>query len=129
LHIANPIWAVVSATVVILPGHRASVASAALRVIANLVGAGVGIAISALGLPAIAALGLGLLVVATVCRALAIDSAARSASVGFIIVALGKPGSAIGSSEMRIFLVMIGCVVAFLVTLIAARIENRRARV
>jgi uncharacterized membrane protein YccC len=120
-----PIWAMVSSVVVILPSHKASVASAALRVIANLVGAAVGIAIAALGLPAVAALVLGLLLVAALCRLLAIDGAARSASVGFLIVSLrGEPASVIGTSEIRILQVALGCAIAFVITLIAARIER-----
>jgi hypothetical protein len=39
LHIANPIWAVVSAVVVIFPEVKNSVSSAALRVVANFIGA------------------------------------------------------------------------------------------
>jgi uncharacterized membrane protein YgaE (UPF0421/DUF939 family) len=118
-----PIWAMVSSVVVILPSHKASVASAALRVIANLVGAGVGIAIAAIGLPAVAALVLGLLLVAALCRLLAIDGAARSASVGFLIVSL-RGESVLGSSETRIAQVALGCAIAFVITLIAARIER-----
>jgi uncharacterized membrane protein YgaE (UPF0421/DUF939 family) len=129
LHVQNPIWAIVSSVVVILPGHRASVASAALRVISNMVGAGVGIAFAATGLPALPSLALGLLLVAFLCRVLAIDGAARSASVSLIIVNLRGPVDAVGSSEQRVLLVMLGCAVAFVVTLIAAAIERARSPV
>ncbi len=125
LHVPNPIWAVVSSVVVILPSHRASVASAALRVIANLVGAGVGVAIAEVRLPPVAAVLVGLVVVAGLCRLLAIDGAARSASVGLIIVSLREPGGVVPSSEMRILQVVLGCSIAFVITLAAAWIERR----
>src|SRR5260370_42213134 len=57
------IWAVVSAVVVIQPDHRASVAAAALRVVANIVGAGVGLLVGELlGGHQIVALVVGLLI-------------------------------------------------------------------
>jgi uncharacterized membrane protein YgaE (UPF0421/DUF939 family) len=127
LAVANPIWAIVSSVVVILPSHRASVASAALRVIANLVGAAVGVAIAATELPAPAAIALGLLAVAALCRLLAIDGAARSASVSLIIVLLRNPGGVLGSSEMRVVQVLLGCAVALAVTLVASGIESLRS--
>jgi uncharacterized membrane protein YgaE (UPF0421/DUF939 family) len=126
LHVENPVWAIVSSVVVILPGHRASVTSAALRVIANMVGAAAGIGIAAIGLPSPAAIALGLLLVSALCRLLAIDGAARSASVSLIIVLLRDPTGVIGSSEVRVLQVMLGCAVAFVVTLAAAAIERSR---
>ena len=129
LHIANPIWAIVSSVVVLLPSHRASVRTAGLRVIANMVGAGVGVAIAAIGLSMIPALVVGLFGVVGLCRLLAIDTATRSANVALVIVSLKEPGSVLGSSEIRILQVMLGCAIAFLVSLIAARIEGRDERV
>jgi uncharacterized membrane protein YgaE (UPF0421/DUF939 family) len=124
LGLASPIWAVVSAVVVILPGHRASIASAVLRVIANLTGAGVGIAVASVGMPPLAELVIGLLAVALVCRLLAIDAAARSASVSLIVVLLRDPSGVRGSSETRVLQVMLGCGVALVVTLVVAGIER-----
>jgi hypothetical protein len=128
LHLESSLWAVVSAVVVILPSHDASVTSAVLRVIANLVGAGVGVALSGLHLPAPVALAIGILLVAGLCRVLAIDAAARSGSVALVIV-LVRPGSVVSSSEVRVAQVVLGCMVALAVTIVAARIEQRaRAR-
>src|SRR5262249_16077486 len=123
LAITNPIWTVVSAVGVILPSHTASVASAALRVIANLVGVGVGVAISPLGPSPMPTLIVGLILVVGLCRLLGIDAAARSASVALIIVALRQPGLA-KSPEIRIAQVLLGCAIAFTVTLIASGIER-----
>jgi len=117
LGIASPIWAVVSAVVVILPEIKGSVASAGLRVVANLIGAVVGVAIAELDLPTMPSLALGLVGVALACRLAGLDGAARSAGVALVIVLLKGEHGAVGSSEERVALVMIGCVDALLVTL------------
>jgi uncharacterized membrane protein YgaE (UPF0421/DUF939 family) len=126
LHIANPIWAVVSSVVVLLPEPRASVASAALRVVANLIGAAVGVGIALVALPAILSLVLGIVLVGTLCHLIGLDAAARSANVALVIVLLRAPNArgAIDSSETRILLVMIGCAVALLVTIVMAQVER-----
>lgn len=128
LHIANPIWAIVSSVVVILPEHSASIASAALRATANLAGAGVGVAIGALSLPQIPSLLVGLVLIAGVCRLLAIDAAARTASVAVVIVLLKDPRGVLGSSELRVVLVLLGCAIALVVTIAAAWIERALTR-
>jgi uncharacterized membrane protein YgaE (UPF0421/DUF939 family) len=126
LHIANPIWAVVSAVVVILPELRASVASAGLRVVANLIGAAIGIGIAFVGVPPIPSLVLGLVAVGTLCHLIGLDAAARSANVALIIVLLRAPNArgVIDSSETRVLLVLIGCATALLVTIVAAQTER-----
>jgi uncharacterized membrane protein YccC len=124
LGIENPIWAVVSSVVVILPEVHASVSSAALRVIANLVGVTVGVAIDVCALPTIPSLILGLLAVAGACRLLRIDATARTAGVAVVIVLLRMPGAALGSSETRVVLVLLGCIIGLVVTIVAARIER-----
>ena len=126
LHIANPIWAVVSSVVVILPELRASVASAGLRVVANLIGAGIGIGIALLALPAMPSLVVGVVAVGVVCHLIGLDAAARSGNVALIIVLLRDPShrGVIDSSETRVLLVLIGCAVALLVTIVAAQAER-----
>jgi uncharacterized membrane protein YgaE (UPF0421/DUF939 family) len=128
LHIANPIWAVVSSVVVIMPEVHASVASAALRVVANLIGAGVGVAIAALSLPTLPSLLAGMAAVAGLCRLLGLDAAARSANVALLIVLLRDAHAVIGSSETRVLLVALGCAVALAVTIVAAQVERLLAR-
>jgi uncharacterized membrane protein YgaE (UPF0421/DUF939 family) len=124
LHIQTPIWAVVSSVVVILPEMHASIYSAGVRVVANLVGATVGVAIAAIGMPPLPSLVSGLLGVAGACRLLGIDVAARTASVAVVIVLLRLPGAELGTSEMRVVLVMIGCLVGLAVTIVAAGIQR-----
>ncbi len=128
LHIAMPIWAVVSAVVVIQPEVRASISSAALRVIANLVGAGTGLVVSLLGLALSPSLVLGLVAGAGLSRLLGVDGAARTASVAVVIVLLKDPYDVRVTSETRVALVVLGCVVALAVTVIAAAMEAGIAR-
>jgi len=130
LEIANPIWAVVSSIVVILPGVKSALASASLRVLANGIGAGIGVGIAALYLPMVASLALGLVAVAAACRALGLDAAARSGGVALVIVLLRPEHGALGSSETRVLHVALGCGVALAVTLVVTQVEHlaRRAR-
>jgi uncharacterized membrane protein YccC len=129
LHLAAPIWAVVSAVVVILPEVRASVSSAALRVVANLVGAGAGLAVSLLRLPPVPSLVLGLVAAAGLNRLLGVDAAARTASVAVVIVLLEDPYDVRVTSETRVALVVLGCMVALAVTVIVAGMEAGIARI
>jgi uncharacterized membrane protein YgaE (UPF0421/DUF939 family) len=116
LGIAHPIWAVVSSIVVIVPELKASIANALMRVVANLLGAGIGVGIAALDLPLVPGLVAGLIAVAVCCRLLTIDAASRSAGVALVIVLLRDTTGVLGSSETRVALVMLGCVVSLVVT-------------
>jgi uncharacterized membrane protein YgaE (UPF0421/DUF939 family) len=123
------IWAVVSAVVVIMPEVRASVGSAALRSSANVVGAAVGTVVGiAIGAYQLLALILAILLVALFCRILRIDAAARAGSVSAAIVLLKDPSGVLGSSEMRVAGVLLGCFVALIVTMAAALIERALTR-
>jgi uncharacterized membrane protein YgaE (UPF0421/DUF939 family) len=119
------IWAVVTAVVVIQPDIRASVAAAALRMVANIMGAGVGLVVGEfLGAQEVVALAVGLLIVAFVCRTLRLDAAARNASASLAVVLVRDPTGVLGSSETRVLGVLTGCAVAFIVTVAAAQLER-----
>jgi len=105
LHIVNPVWAIVSAVVTILPEQKASIGLAAVRVVANLVGAAVGVAVGFLPLPEPLLLAIGLVAVALCCRVLNIDATARTASVTVVIVLNVDAHGRFGSSETRVMLV------------------------
>jgi uncharacterized membrane protein YgaE (UPF0421/DUF939 family) len=122
-----PIWAVVSATVVIQPDVRASVSATSLRVLANFVGAGVGALLAVLAWDeTIVVLVIGLLVVALICRLIGIDAAARSASVAFVVVHLKDPASVVDTSRTRVLGVLLGCAVALVVTGVVVVAERRK---
>jgi uncharacterized membrane protein YgaE (UPF0421/DUF939 family) len=123
------IWAVVSAMVVIQPETRTSVSTALLRAVANVVGVGVGISIGwFLGPWPLPALVAGVFAVALLCRVIRIDAAARSACVAMAIVLLKDPSGILGSWQMRVLGVLIGCGIALLVTVVAAQVERLIAR-
>lgn len=120
------LWAVVSALVVIQPDVHASFGAAALRAVANVVGASVGAAIGALlGAHPLPAIVLGVVAVALLCRALGLDAAARSGNVSAAIVLLRGGGHLLGSVETRVFGVFAGCGIALVVTAAAVLIDRR----
>jgi uncharacterized membrane protein YgaE (UPF0421/DUF939 family) len=127
LPLSDPLWAVVSAVVVIMPEASGSIATAVQRVVANLVGAGLGMAVHALDLALLPSLVLGLVAAAGACRLLRIDAAARTASVALVIVTLHDPFDVRMTSEARLASVVLGCLVALAVTAIAAPIERALA--
>jgi uncharacterized membrane protein YgaE (UPF0421/DUF939 family) len=119
------IWAVVSATVVIQPDVTASVRATALRVVANVLGAGTGAALALLPwsqpIPAVVA---GLFFVAFACRQLGIDIASRSASVALVIVLL-RSGDVLDTSRTRVLGVLLGCAVSLVVTGSIGAVQKR----
>jgi uncharacterized membrane protein YgaE (UPF0421/DUF939 family) len=123
------IWAIVSAVVVIQPEVRASFGAAVLRVLANVVGASAGAAVGFfLGGYPVAAIVVGMLLVAGLCRLLRLDAAARSASVSAAIVLLHGSERFLGSVETRVLGVFIGCAIALVVTAVAVGITLARKR-
>jgi uncharacterized membrane protein YgaE (UPF0421/DUF939 family) len=119
------LWAVVSAVVVIQPDVRASLSAAALRVVANIVGASVGVAMGLLlGAHPFPAIVLAVVLVAGLCRALGLDAAARSANVSAAIVLLRGSEHLVGSLETRVLGVLAGCAIALAVTAAAVALER-----
>jgi uncharacterized membrane protein YgaE (UPF0421/DUF939 family) len=111
------IWAVVSAVVVIQPEVKASMASVTLRVVANLMGATVGISMAeAAYVPQFLCLFAAMLVLTGLCRVLQISAAARSACVSASVVLLKDPEGIHGSWKLRVLGVVLGCAVSVLVT-------------
>jgi len=120
------LWAVVSAVVVIQPEVRASVSATSVRVVANFVGAGVGVALAAFASQAhLPALVLGIVSVGILCRLLGIDAAARSGCVALVVVLLKDPSSVVDNSRTRVLGVLLGCSIALVVTGVAVVVEKR----
>ena len=80
-------------------------------------------------LPSVPSLIMGLVAVAGLCRLVGLDGAARSACVALVIVLLRDHSGAtvLGSSETRVVLVMLGCLIALIATVVAAQIERLSA--
>ncbi len=107
----NAMWAAVSAVLVLQPGFRRSLAASAVRVIANLLGAGIGVAVS-LAVPwHLAAIGASLALIVFACEILRLDTGMRSACASVLIVTMG-PGSLVERGAERAIAVCAGCAVA-----------------
>jgi uncharacterized membrane protein YgaE (UPF0421/DUF939 family) len=110
-------WAAVSAVLVLQPGFRRSLASSAIRVIANLLGAGIGVAV-ALSVPdRTVAVCIALTLIIFACEILKLDAGVRSACASVLIVSIGSEPIAERGIE-RSSAVAIGCGMALLLQLI-----------
>jgi uncharacterized membrane protein YgaE (UPF0421/DUF939 family) len=112
-------WAIVSAVLVIQPGIEQSLAASAVRIAANLVGGLIGLAVGqflGLGYPQLL-LALALTVFAS--EFLRIDLGLRTACVATIIVMTSLDGHVTTSALERLSAVLIGCLTAVGVQLLA----------
>jgi uncharacterized membrane protein YgaE (UPF0421/DUF939 family) len=109
-------WAAVSAVLVLQPGFRRSLASSAIRVIANLLGVGIG-ALTAIFIDdRIGALCIALVLIVMVCEFARLDMGVRSACASVIIVSIGSTSLTARGIE-RATAVCIGCGVAIVLQL------------
>ncbi len=120
----NAMWAAVSAVLVLQPGFRSSLAASAVRVLANLLGAGIGVAVS-LAIPwHAAAVAISLVLIVFACEWLRLDTGLRSAGASVLIVTMGT-GSAIERGEQRALAVIAGCGVAIVLQIVLYAIVRR----
>ena len=104
-------WAAVSAVLVLQPRFQRSLAASATRVIANLLGAGIGVAVS-LAIPQrVVAVLVSLTLIVVACEWLRLDTGLRSACASVLIVTMA-PGPLVERGEARASAVCIGCGVA-----------------
>jgi uncharacterized membrane protein YgaE (UPF0421/DUF939 family) len=104
-------WAAVSAVLVLQPRFRRSLAASAIRVIANLLGAGIGVAVSLTIPNHLAAVLISLVLIVLACEWLRLDAGLRSACASVLIVTMA-PGDLLARGEERALAVCIGCAVA-----------------
>jgi uncharacterized membrane protein YgaE (UPF0421/DUF939 family) len=124
-HAGGVLWALVSSILVLQPGIEQSIAASAVRIAANTVGGLIGFVVGATlgtGIPQML-----LALVATVfasefCR---LDLGLRTACVATVIVMTTNDGRVVTSSTERFSAVLIGCVLAVIVQLVAE--QARRA--
>lgn len=111
----GPVWAAVSAVIVTEPSLHPSVKSASFRVIANLIGAFLGAALSTLIGHTLPALAIGVVVTGLVCHFMRLDDALRPAYSAVVIVILASEGNKWVGSLDRVFAVALGCLCALAV--------------
>jgi uncharacterized membrane protein YgaE (UPF0421/DUF939 family) len=107
----SAMWAAVSAVLVLQPRLRRSLAASAIRVIANLLGAGIGVAVS-LAIPErIVSVVVSLTLIVLACEFLRLDAGLRSACASVLIVTMA-PGPLLERGQERASAVCVGCAVA-----------------
>jgi uncharacterized membrane protein YgaE (UPF0421/DUF939 family) len=109
-------WAAVSAVLVLQPGFQRSLASSAIRVIANLLGVGVGALTATFIDDRIAAVSIALVVIVMVCEFARLDLGVRSACASVLIVSIGS-NRLLERGIERATAVSIGCGMALLLQL------------
>jgi uncharacterized membrane protein YgaE (UPF0421/DUF939 family) len=120
----SAMWAAVSAVLVLQPRFQRSLAASAIRVIANLLGAGIGVGVS-LAIPQrIAAVMVSLVLIVLACEFLRLDAGVRSACASVLIVTMA-PGPLVARGEERASAVCIGCGVALALQVVLYSIRGR----
>jgi uncharacterized membrane protein YgaE (UPF0421/DUF939 family) len=109
-------WAAVSAVLVLQPGFRRSLAASAIRVIANLLGVGIGTLVGILVPDRVVAVCISLVLIVLMCEILRLDMGVRSACASVLIVAIGSD-PLIARGIERATAVSIGCGVALILQL------------
>jgi uncharacterized membrane protein YgaE (UPF0421/DUF939 family) len=110
------VWAAVSAVIVTQPSLHPSVKASLMRVLANLIGAFIGSALSSLVGHTVLAMALGVLLTGFACYFWRLEDALRPAYVAVVIVILGSnTGNAWLGSLDRLLAVITGCAAALVV--------------
>jgi uncharacterized membrane protein YgaE (UPF0421/DUF939 family) len=117
-------WAAVSAVLVLQPGFRRSLAASAIRVVANLLGVGIGSAIGALVSDRTVAVCVSLVLIVLACEIMRLDMGVRSACASVLIVAIGTD-PLIARGLERATAVSIGCGTALALQLLLHPILRR----
>jgi uncharacterized membrane protein YgaE (UPF0421/DUF939 family) len=104
-------WAAVSAVLVLQPGFRQSLAASAIRVMANLLGAGIAVVVGLSVSNNTGAICLSLLLIVMVCEFAKLDAGVRSACVSVLVVLAGS-GALYERGLERATAVAIGCAMA-----------------
>jgi uncharacterized membrane protein YgaE (UPF0421/DUF939 family) len=113
-------WAAVSAVIVSQPSIHPSFRASLTRVTANLIGACLGAAMSALLGNTLLSLACGVLVTGLVCHFMKLDDALRPAyaAVAIVIYSADTTGSVWAGSRDRMVSVVVGCLCALAVGLV-----------
>jgi uncharacterized membrane protein YgaE (UPF0421/DUF939 family) len=111
------VWAAVSAVLVLQPGFRRSLAASAIRVIANLLGAGVGIAAGLEFADRSVSVCVALVIIILTCEVAKLDAGVRSACASVMIVSMGS-GTLYERGMERATAVAIGCGAALALQLV-----------
>jgi uncharacterized membrane protein YgaE (UPF0421/DUF939 family) len=112
VHLPQAGWAAVSAVIVTQPSLHPSARASLMRVIANLIGAFVGAAVSSLAGHSLWALGAGILLTGLTCHLARAGDALRPAFAAVVIVIFTNGAGAWQDSMQRVLAVVTGCAAA-----------------
>jgi uncharacterized membrane protein YgaE (UPF0421/DUF939 family) len=122
----SPLWAVVSAILVVQPAMEQSISTSAVRIAANTVGGLSGIVVGIFLGDGIWQFLLALVLVVIICEIFKLDLALRTACVSVAVIMLrSESGRVAATSWQRLFGVFIGCVTALIVQILAEMIRRR----
>jgi uncharacterized membrane protein YgaE (UPF0421/DUF939 family) len=105
-------WAAVSAVLVLQPGVQGSLKASIVRVLANLLGAGIGVVVGVAFQNRLAAICVSLVLLILVCELLRLDAGVRSACASLLIVTMTPDSSLIHRGVERASAVGMGCAIA-----------------
>jgi uncharacterized membrane protein YgaE (UPF0421/DUF939 family) len=126
--LAQPVWAAVSAVVVSQASLHPSARDSVTRVLANVIGAFVGAALSALAGHSLWVLAAGVLLTGLICHLTKLEAALRPAYAAVVIVIFTTGGGAWSESRDRVIAVLIGCAATLAVALVYDTATRRRLR-
>jgi uncharacterized membrane protein YgaE (UPF0421/DUF939 family) len=123
---AGGMWAAVSAVLVLQPGVQKSLAASLVRVVANLVGVGIGVLVSLAFPHGLIAVAVSLILVIVICEVLRLDMGLRSACASLLIVTLSPDPALLHRGEQRAVAVCIGCGIALILQLALHFVRGQR---
>lgn len=109
------VWAAVSAVIVTQPSLHPSVRASLTRVIANLIGASIGLGMAIALRQELLSLAVGILLTGMACHFIRLDDALRPAYAAVIIVIMSPDQNHWHDSLDRVFAVVLGCVCTLVV--------------
>jgi uncharacterized membrane protein YgaE (UPF0421/DUF939 family) len=121
-------WAAVSAVLVLQPGFRRSLSASGIRVIANLLGVGIGELVAMVIADRTAAVCVSLILIILLCEVARLDAGVRSACASVLIVSIGSDPLLARGVE-RATAVCAGCGVALMLQLVMHPIMRSLAQV
>jgi uncharacterized membrane protein YgaE (UPF0421/DUF939 family) len=120
------LWAVVSAIMVIQPAMEQSIGASAVRIAANTIGGFAGILVGHFWGDGIWQFLLALVLVVFICDLLRLDLGLRTACVSVAVIMLrSENGRVVSTGSQRMIAVVIGCVTALIVQLLAEALRKK----
>jgi uncharacterized membrane protein YgaE (UPF0421/DUF939 family) len=117
-------WAIISAIIVLQPGIQASLATSVSRILANIVGAIVAVAVVRFAGDGTWQLVLAITIIVFLCEALRLDMGLRAACVSAIIIMTFHETHFVTTSVDRSISVLVGSILAVIVQIAGTRLKQ-----